>query len=57
LDEAAIEEAAGRFGEELKERLIGRPEVELNYKPLAVKGVFRNAVHQALDVIGKGRAM
>lgn len=57
LDEATIEEAAARFSEELKERLIGRPEVELSYKPLAVKGVFRNAVNQALDVIKKGRAM
>lgn len=49
LDEAVIEQAADVFGKVLEERLAGRPPVEKDFKPYAIKGVFKEALNKAIQ--------
>ncbi|MBO8158400.1 FAD binding domain-containing protein [Thermosyntropha sp.] len=51
LHEDVIEEATEFFGKILEQRLAGRPPVEKDYKPYAIKGVFKEALNKALSVV------
>lgn len=50
LNENTIEEAANVFGQVLEKRLASRPPVEKDFKPYAVKGVFKEALNKALRI-------
>lgn len=48
LTNQLIAEVARQFGDLLRTRLQGRPPVEIEYKPEAIKGVFKAAINQAM---------
>lgn len=50
LTENIIEEAADVFGQVLEKRLASRPPVEKDFKPYAVKGVFKEALNKAQKI-------
>ncbi|SHG63036.1 purine hydroxylase gamma subunit apoprotein [Thermosyntropha lipolytica DSM 11003] len=47
MDNTVIEEAAEVFGQVLEKRLATRPPVEKDFKPYAIKGVFKEALNKA----------
>lgn len=49
LNDEVIEEAAEVFGKVLEERLATRPPVEKDFKPYAIKGVFKEALNKAVQ--------
>ncbi|MGE5454854.1 MAG: FAD binding domain-containing protein [Methylocystaceae bacterium] len=52
LTETVIQAATEFFGQQLQARLVGRPPVELHYKPEAIKSVFKTALTEAMSVAG-----
>lgn len=51
LNDELIDQGAIFFGRILEQRLDGRPPAERNYKPYAIKGVFKEAFEKTLAVI------